>query len=512
MRFPVFFQLALLAFAISLTGCHSYIVRVNQAREAFYCNNLDSATEQIVKEREKSSNRKNADVMKLEEAMMRLCQGEFRQSETLLREVRDSFDDLEARKGKSAAEVAASMLSDDCSLSYKGEDYEKVLIRVMLALNSLMLDGSDVRAYANQINLKQEEIIARSEEDPKTHEKIKKSYKMLSIGPYLCGILDDGNISAQQDQIREFTKVTQWSPGFFGGREQLARVQQGISTQKGNGSVYVFAMVGHGPYKVERNAEVTQAALMVTDMVVSATSNHTVPPTIAAVPIPEINIAPCRYRAAKITVDDSGEPVLTEKITDVNTMAIEQFEVNKPWIIARAAARRIVKKAGIYGIKEATKTDSPGAEILLDLVGILWEASEEADTRCWNLLPGSIQVARLELPAGEHDLNLAATSDSFVGTYSELENSTRYVSTAPTPQFDPPSRPLPPHGPHYDPGPNFTPTDPHVHRVWKMVLQEPGLNPSSCRVRVNVEDGRNTYVLVYFGDYGLIGTPHVNTP
>ncbi len=518
MRFPVFFQLALLVLAFSLTGCHSYIVRVNQAREAFYCNNLDSAAELIVKEREKSSNRKNADVMKLEEAMMRLCQGEFRQSETLLREVRDSFDALEGRKAKSAAENAASMLSDDCSISYKGEDYEKVLIRVMLALNSLMLDGSDVRAYANQINLKQEEIIARSEEDPETHEKVKKSYKMLAIGPYLCGILDDGNVSGQQDQIREFTKVTQWSPGFNGGRQQLARARQGISSQKGNGTVYVFAMVGHGPYKVEKNAEVTQAALMLTDMIVSATSKHSVPPTIAPVPIPEINLAPCRYRAAKITVDDSGEPILTEKITDVNTMALEQFEVNKPWIIARAAARRIIKKAGIYGIKEAAGTNSSGAEILLDLAGVLWEASEEADTRCWNLLPGSIQVARLELPAGEHDLNLAATLEAFTGSDWEVENAQRYASSvqvsfdygpSPVPPPGPPHHHGPHHGPHPGPGPG---PDPHVHRVWKKVLQEPGLNPASCRVHVNVEDGRNTYVLVYFGDYGLIGSPHVNTP
>jgi len=513
------FVLLVLALALCLTGCHSYIMKVNKAREAFYCNNLDSATETIVTEREKTSNRKNADVMKLEEAMMRMCQGEFRQSEALLREVRDSFDALEEQKVKSFAEKATSMLADDCVTSYKGEDYEKVLIRVMLALNSLMIDGSDARAYANQINMKQEEIIAKSDEDPETKEKIKKSYKMLSIGPYICGILDDENVSGQQEQIKEFTKVTEWSPNFTGGRQQLERVKSGVSSQKGNGTVYVFALVGHGPYKVEKNAEVTQAALLITDLIVSATSKHSVPPTIAPVPIPEINLAPCRYRAAKITVDDSGEPVLTEKITDVNTMALEQFEVNKPWIIARAAARRIVKKAGIYGIKEATGTSSTGAEVLLDLAGVLWEASENADTRCWNLLPGSIQVARLELPAGEHDLNLAATSESFVGSSWTVENAQRYASGVYLPPPGPgPHHPGPaPHpgpGPHHPgPGPYAGPgPDPHVHRVWKQVLHESGLNPASCRVHVNVEDGRNSYVLVYFGDYGLIGSPHVNTP
>ena len=34
------------------------------------------------------------------------------------------------------------------------------------------------------------------------------------------------------------------------------------------------------------------------------------------------------------------------------------------------------------------------------------EATEAADTRCWGLLPDKIQVLRLELPAGQHTINL----------------------------------------------------------------------------------------------------------
>jgi hypothetical protein len=36
----------------------------------------------------------------------------------------------------------------------------------------------------------------------------------------------------------------------------------------------------------------------------------------------------------------------------------------------------------------------------------VWEASESADTRCWGLLPDKIQVLRLELPAGKHEIGL----------------------------------------------------------------------------------------------------------
>ena len=42
----------------------------------------------------------------------------------------------------------------------------------------------------------------------------------------------------------------------------------------------------------------------------------------------------------------------------------------------------------------------------MDVAGVVWEATESADTRCWGLLPDQIQVLRLELPAGEHRIGL----------------------------------------------------------------------------------------------------------
>ena len=42
----------------------------------------------------------------------------------------------------------------------------------------------------------------------------------------------------------------------------------------------------------------------------------------------------------------------------------------------------------------------------MDAAGVLWEATESADTRCWGLLPDTIQVIRIELPAGQHGVTL----------------------------------------------------------------------------------------------------------
>ncbi|MBR5627158.1 MAG: hypothetical protein IKW74_06015 [Thermoguttaceae bacterium] len=65
---------------------------------------------------------------------------------------------------------------------------------------------------------------------------------------------------------------------------------------------------------------------------------------------------------------------------------------------------------------------------------MVYEASETADTRCWGLLPARIQVARIELPIGQHELSLYACNaiDRRLGMKSKvkvnvLNNRNTYV-------------------------------------------------------------------------------------
>ncbi len=109
----------------------------------------------------------------------------------------------------------------------------------------------------------------------------------------------------------------------------------------------------------------------------------------------------------KLSVAVDGQFVAyTETLADIGRMAEEQFEAVKPQIIARAMIRRAVKKGVTYGAQEALDTNE-WLGLLLAAGGMVWEAMETADTRCWNLLPAEIQVARLELPAGTHTISLS---------------------------------------------------------------------------------------------------------
>ncbi len=143
----------------------------------------------------------------------------------------------------------------------------------------------------------------------------------------------------------------------------------------------------------------------------------------------------------------------TQTITDVTHLAIQQYEAIYPQVIARAVARRFLKNGILYGGKEALGVQKGSLEgFALDMATLAWQAAESADTRCWGLLPDKIQVLRLELPAGEHDIGL---------------------------------RPLNPGG--YPIG-------------------------APARQRVHIADSCNTYVLASFPDHHVVGKVLVSEP
>jgi hypothetical protein len=185
----------------------------------------------------------------------------------------------------------------------------------------------------------------------------------------------------------------------------IERVSHGVHSGPGNGVLYVIALVGRGPYKVESAEQATSDALLVADRIVSAVGKYSVPPTLAPIKIPAIHVPPSGIDCVGVNID--GEPVApTMTITDLPSIAINTFESKRNELMARAVARRVIKKATVYAAKDTLSTNNGLTSLAMDAVGVAWEATESADTRCWGLLPREIQVLRLELPIGNHQLNL----------------------------------------------------------------------------------------------------------
>lgn len=389
---------------VGLSGCTTHAKQLVSMRSAYYSNHLDQAGTLADKEIKRRAS--DADVLKLERAMIDLSSGHPKQAENALREVRDHFDAFEQ---KDIGESALSYLTDDNKRAYPGEDYERVLIRCFLSLSNLMHDGGDARAYALQVGQKQEQIMLAAGQDAAKNPKLK--YKRVALGAYLNGALQEATHRDYDDVARSIQLVVNWEPSFKFGQQDLERATSGRHSAPGNGVLYVFTLVGRGPYKEERAERATSDALLIADRIFSVVGKHSLPPTLAPIKMPVVCRGRSRVSTVQVAID--GKPSgQTETITDVGQMAVDQFDAIKSQIMARAIVRRVVKKGTVYAAKEVASVDNPLLELAFDGVGVAWEATESADTRCWGLLPDKIQVLRIELPAGSHQLGLKAAQSS----------------------------------------------------------------------------------------------------
>lgn len=383
------------------SGCSTHAKRLRGPRQQFYSNNLLVAHQDLSKLSQKS--RGDHTVAELDLAVIELLQGQASSAEKRLRDVRDEWEELEK---KSVAEETKVMLTDDQKRQYAGETYEKLMIGVFLTLASLMQDGVDAEAYSLQTMMKQQQLVEQLNVD--RDDKLPDIFGVPPIAPYLRGVVREATLHDYDDALRMYELTDALLPEHPAILSDLQRVQFAAHSQPGNGVVYVIALVGKGPYKVERSEPVTQAVLFQADRIVSLLGDYSLPPTLAPVKVPVIECPPKCFDLIGVKVN--GQPVSTTlPITDIDLLARETHQAQFTRLMARTVARRIVKKGAVYAAKSQMKANA-AASLALDVAGVAWEATESADTRCWGLMPREIQILRMELPAGVHQLGLEPIS------------------------------------------------------------------------------------------------------
>ncbi|MCC6509131.1 MAG: hypothetical protein IT423_08495, partial [Pirellulaceae bacterium] len=372
-----------------MVGCSTHAQRLQQPRQLFYDNQLDAAHARLAKLSEKGG--RDATVVELDLAMADLVRGDPASAEKRLREVRDKWDHLEQT---SAVESATALLTDDQRRAYSGEDYEKLLVRTFLSLSSLMQDGVDAESYTLQLLDKHEKLQVRAGE--RWGPVASQAYTPPPIGFYLRGLLREATHSNYDDALRAYELTARFLPDPSFVAPDIQRVTSGVHSQPGHGVVYVLALVGRGPYKVEVAEQATSDALLIADRIVSAVGKYSVPPTLAPVKIPRISCPPKPFDVIAVSVANQGQVAgYTLPLADLDALARSTFEARLPEIMARAVSRRVIKKGAVYLAKDQLEASAPLASLGMDAMGVAWEAAESADTRGWGLLPREIQVLRL---------------------------------------------------------------------------------------------------------------------
>jgi len=100
---------------------------------------------------------------------------------------------------------------------------------------------------------------------------------------------------------------------------------------------------------------------------------------------------------SRVNIDNKQEYL--ETVEDVDALARYSLEQAMPGIMARATARAVIK----YNTQHTAQDNSALAGLLMTITNIV---TERADTRSWTTLPEEIQLQRIVLPVGEHQVRI----------------------------------------------------------------------------------------------------------
>ncbi|MBM2846161.1 MAG: hypothetical protein HW407_1473, partial [Bacteroidetes bacterium] len=329
---------------------------------------------------------------------------------------------------KSVSLAALSFVLNDNILPYEGEDFEKVLINVFLALNYAE-EGleDDALVEARKVDLKLREYAKQYE----GKNEGKNTYQEDAFIRYIAGALyessgelNDAFISYRKayETYQSYSKEYGTpAPPFL--LDDLVRAATLLSfteekdmyqklggreftrTDREKGSVLVIAYAGKGPIKEEQRATVT-----IPD---SSGTLHTF-----QIALPKFRPRHRGNRSYNVSIALSNDTVNSRTVVaeDITAIAGKTLEDRLGLIYLKSGGRAVLKFLAAEKAKAELKKDSNSkvrnilGSIAIDLfVG----ATEQADTRTWRTLPGEIQLARIHLAPGKHTISIRSSDGGY---------------------------------------------------------------------------------------------------
>jgi hypothetical protein len=146
--------------------------------------------------------------------------------------------------------------------------------------------------------------------------------------------------------------------------------------------------------------------------------------------LPKLQKTPSTVKNVRVVVN-SDSPVDLFPIEKMDEVVEELFNVKRPIIYTRTIIRAVAKQIANEAASKALKKENELAGDLFKFAGqIAGEATEKADLRGWQTLPGTAHVNVLQLPKGTHTVKLEYLSP--IGAVVHTETFTVTVTGDPS--------------------------------------------------------------------------------
>lgn len=422
--------ITVLAFIVSCGG-KNYFEAIKAPEKKFYQGKFKDAARMLLPQVNKSS--KDQLLFQMECGYMLHAGGDYDNSNKVL---------LKAAKiakiiPTSVSKQVKSLLTNEGSSNYKGEDFEKVLIHMYLGINFLKLKKYDsARVEFKLVN----------EELSRIRYEGKARYKQNLMAKYLTAVAYEivGEENNDMDDIeyayKEYEQIHKLAPGLSLVYADLQRVARRLkymddygkwSRKFGRrnlgspdaGEVILIFQSGKGAVKKSRGKLLSDRGMNAAIHVSINSTRMKQGVTAAAIlialktaenPIPRFQKRSDRVKNVRMLINN--RVYNTYMMEDIASTAVQNLKDDYNRLRKKVAGSIVVKAVASLAASIAAKeiAKKAGAGAFSGLIGTIAGAGTGAalfsqmkpDLRCWHTLPAKLHLARAFVEPGKHDVTL----------------------------------------------------------------------------------------------------------
>lgn len=370
--------LAAFLVSMALSGCATYQTKVDDARQALAHEDPAKAAALLEPLAHKDSDDQLVYLLDYATALQ-----EARRYKESAQAYQEAAKIADIQDYHSISKITASLLLSEEMVQYKGDDYEKVLIHAMNAVNYLELGDLDEALV---------EVRDLNTMLYKFKYEAKKDYDQNPFAFYLSALIYEANHS-YDDALISFESAYEVAPGYAPLREDLIRAAMnaqrpdklakfkslfpGVKVSKPDRSMGELVLIfqqGWGPRKVPR-------------------------PESPRFPM----LVPYSSNTQSAFLQAGDLQIQTSPIFSVTDTAIKTLNDDYARLVGMRVAGVATKAVVADQIGQRNKTLGAVAWLAMNL-------ADRADVRQWSTLPQSFQIARLPLKPGTYKVTAEGLS------------------------------------------------------------------------------------------------------
>lgn len=344
----VYLRVIFILIILFSSGCTG--TRLQKARSAFYSGNPDRAVD--ILEECRGISRKDRLLCYMEGGVILYDLEAYNKSTDVLLKASQL---MERQDHVSISDQSSAILINDKVMAYKGEYSERLWVHTYLMMNFILQNK-----YESAL-VEAKQALELYDEYPDSLENDHFTRALIALCFENMNLPDDARI--EYDKLANNMGRNNLSPG---------------PIPHDKGELVLFVARGQVPRKVS--------------------SDTVIPPSI------RISIPRYTYSSSPGAVSirsDSNINTLLQVTTDIGDVARKSLNDRAAQYLTRQALRAGAKESVAQEIGDQNEL----AEVL---VRILFFISEEADTRSWETLPGSLTLIRIRLDPGIHNLEISS--------------------------------------------------------------------------------------------------------